>query len=106
MLFVTHLFDGTTVTGSTGQVAFTTGTPGGVSMSLAGLSPARTAANHSIGVRKPCSSVPYCEPRTYDDVLIGHKFLYCVFRVRGSVPKNQELRTITLAPWGWGSAGS
>ena len=44
MLFVTHLFDGTTVTGSTGQVAFTTGTPGGVSMSLAGLSPAHVHA--------------------------------------------------------------
>ena len=106
MLFVTDLFDGTTVTGSTGA-SFHDRTPGGVSMSLAGLSLGpRTRANHSIGVRNLVAVCHIVNPERMTTFSLATSSFYRVLRVRGSVPKNQELRTITLAPWGRGPLGA
>ena len=94
------------MTGSTGPPALTTGTPGGVSISLAGLSPGpHTRANHYIWVRNLVARCHIVNPERRTTFLLATG-VYRVFRVRGSVPKNQELRTITLAPGGLGPLGA
>ena len=88
------------MTGSTGPPALTTGTPGGVSISLAGLSPGqRTRANHYIGVRNLVAPCHIVNPERRTTFLLATGSYIVFSESEAQCPKTRN------CTWGPGSAG-